>query len=46
MTYNQNGNLLTVTDANGNVTRRAYDDNGNLISQTDALGKQTRYQRA
>jgi YD repeat-containing protein len=32
MTYYKNGNLLTFSDANGNVTRRAYDDDDNLIS--------------
>jgi YD repeat-containing protein len=41
-TYNQYGQPLTATDANGNVTKYAY-SNGNLTSQTDALEHITNY---
>jgi RHS repeat-associated protein len=37
-TRNQLGQVLTVTDPNGNDWNRAYDNSGRLISSTDPLG--------
>lgn len=37
-TYNTYGQVLTITDVNGNMTTHIYDNYGNLISLTDALG--------
>ena len=41
--YNQNGQMLTSTDADGNVTAYTYDSSGNLVTITDALGYVTRF---
>lgn len=37
-TYNAFGQVLTTTDALGNVTTNTYDADGKLLSTTDALG--------
>ncbi|MCR4826566.1 MAG: hypothetical protein K5882_06400 [Bacteroidales bacterium] len=37
-TYDNWGQVLTSTDANGNTTTFTYDDYGNLVTTTDALG--------
>jgi RHS repeat-associated protein len=37
-TYNANGQPLTITDPNGNVTTYAYDATGDVSSETDPLG--------
>ncbi|NVJ59381.1 MAG: LysM peptidoglycan-binding domain-containing protein [Gammaproteobacteria bacterium] len=42
-TYNIAGQLLSVTDAKGNIQYKTYDIAGNLISETDALGNSTFY---
>jgi YD repeat-containing protein len=34
MTYDQDGNVLTRTDGNGNVTRYGYDALGDVLSET------------
>ncbi len=44
-TYNGNGQVLTATDNNGNVTTYAYDADGNLDTVTDALTNVTKYTR-
>ena len=42
-TYNNVGNVLNQTDANGNTTRYSYDAVGELTSVVDPQGKQTQY---
>jgi RHS repeat-associated protein len=42
-TYNAAGQVLTATDALGNVTTYTYDLKGNLASVTNALGHVTRF---
>jgi len=44
LTYDRRDNVLTFTDANGQVTRRQYDGNGNLTRQINALNQETRYE--
>lgn len=41
--YDNDDNLVRVTDANGNVTSYTYDERGNMLSLTDALGNTERY---
>lgn len=41
--YDQHGNKISETDANGNVTTFTYDANGNPLSVTDALGNSVHY---
>lgn len=41
--YDLHGNLLTVTDPNGNITRYVYDDFGAMLSQTSPVSGTTRY---
>ncbi|MDQ6756302.1 MAG: DUF6531 domain-containing protein [Bacteroidota bacterium] len=41
--YDNIGNLLTRTDANGNVYKYSYDDRGNYISVTDPQNTVTNY---
>ncbi|OJA03194.1 DUF6531 domain-containing protein, partial [Bathymodiolus thermophilus thioautotrophic gill symbiont] len=43
MTYDDDHNLLTKTDGNGNTTTYTYDDERNMLTQTDALGNITTY---
>jgi YD repeat-containing protein len=40
--YDQRGNKISTTDAQGETTRYAYDMRGNVISTTDADGNVTR----
>jgi RHS repeat-associated protein len=42
-TYNNRGELLTVTDGDGTTTRNSYDADGDLTSVTDGDGGTTRY---
>ena len=37
--YDNNGNVITVTDAEGGITRYTYDLMGNKLTKTDARGK-------
>jgi len=39
--YNDLGNAIQVTNANGDVVAMSYDENGNLVQIDDALGNQT-----
>ena len=41
--YNALGNVIKMTDENGNETSYTYTPNGNLASVTDALGNETYY---
>lgn len=41
--YDDNGNIIKQTDANGNVTLFTYDGRGNVLTQTDALNQVTIY---
>ncbi|MDP1946725.1 MAG: LamG-like jellyroll fold domain-containing protein, partial [Nitrospirota bacterium] len=43
ITYDGNGNLLTVKDAKNQTTTFAYDDRNRLLSTTDPLGKVEAY---
>ncbi|TLS46789.1 Rhs protein [Streptomyces montanus] len=42
--YDGKGNLLSVTDPSGAVTRRVYDSAGRATAATDALGHTRRYE--
>ncbi|WP_426270378.1 LysM peptidoglycan-binding domain-containing protein [Dyella kyungheensis] len=42
-TYDANGNLLTSTDPDANVTSYSYDANGNLLSVEDGAGNTVSY---
>jgi RHS repeat-associated protein len=42
-TYDDDNNLLSVTDPLGRVTRHTYDDERNRLSTTDILGRTTLY---
>ncbi len=39
--WNEQRQLLSVTDANGNTTTYSYDPHGNLAAETDPLGRTT-----
>ena len=41
--YDSNGNLITITDARGNISSRDYDSHGNIITYTDFRNYQTNY---
>jgi RHS repeat-associated protein len=41
--YDDDGNLIRATDANGHSTHYEYDDSQNLIRVTDALSRETVY---
>ncbi len=41
--YDEDDNVIKLTDANGNATTYTYDDRGNMLSLTDALGNTERY---
>ncbi len=43
MEYDEDDNVIKLTDANGHVTTYTYDDRGNMLSLTDALGHTERY---
>lgn len=43
VTYDQVGNVLTKTDAKGNITKNQYNSLSELTAVTDALGKTTNY---
>ncbi len=38
-TYDQQGNKISETDANGNITHFTYDSRGNVLTITNALGQ-------
>lgn len=42
-TYDDDHNVLSETDANGNTTEYTYDDDRNVLTMTDALGNVTTY---
>ena len=42
-TYDSMGNVTSITDPAGNVTRKYYDLNSNLIKEVDALGREYLY---
>ena len=42
-TYNKNGQIATVTDADGGITQYNYDACGNLIQTTDPMGNVVQY---
>ena len=44
LSYDPNGNLLSVTDARGSVTRYTYDVMDRLESRTDPLGRSESYE--
>ncbi len=41
--FDNNGNKIKETDANGNSTSFTYDDRGNMLTSTDALGETVTY---
>lgn len=41
--YDNNGNSIKKTDANGNIFTYTYDDNGNMLTATDPLGHTTKF---
>ncbi len=41
--FDNNGNKIKETDANGNVTRFTYDSRGNMLTTTDALNQTITY---
>ena len=41
--YDDSGNLLTESDALGNMATHTYDTHGNRISTTDPLGETSTY---
>ena len=41
--YDANGNVSSVTDANGNTTELEYDSKGNMLSATDKIGVMMSY---
>ncbi|HYD38375.1 MAG TPA: hypothetical protein VEA60_12220, partial [Allosphingosinicella sp.] len=43
-TYDGHGNAVSVTDARGQVTTRAYDRMGRVLTESDALGGIVRYE--
>ncbi|RYE59632.1 MAG: RHS repeat protein [Sphingobacteriales bacterium] len=42
-TYDDNNNVNSITNANGNKTQYTYSKTGNLLSETDALGQSMYY---
>lgn len=42
--YDDVGNVISKTDANGNITHYNYDITGNLSSAIDAEGRETKYE--
>jgi len=42
-TYDQQGNVLSLTDALGNTTNYTYDANGNRLTESDPLGNTRTY---
>jgi len=43
MGYDQNGNMVSYTNANGNTLQYTYDPKGNLLSTTDPVGNTSYY---
>ena len=43
ITYDENGNALTIEDALNGVRRLSYDNDQNLVSQVNELGQATNY---
>jgi RHS repeat-associated protein len=41
--YDNTGNKIQQTDANGNITNYTFDVNGNLLTETDALNQTVSY---
>src|SRR5262249_51176124 len=41
--YDADGNVIRITDGNGNAVERSYDANGNLLESRDAAGNTVRY---
>jgi RHS repeat-associated protein len=42
-TYDENGNRLSITDGNGNVSNFTYDELNRLLTESDALGNTWSY---
>jgi RHS repeat-associated protein len=43
-TYDENGNRLSITDGNGNITEFTYDELNRLLTETDPLGNEWSYE--
>lgn len=41
--FDNNGNKIKETDANGNITKFTYDSRGNMLTMTDALNQAVTY---